>query len=148
MASTQERSDQRERVCLTLALIVFGILHFLHPTGLPGVPLQKQMPGWLPGCVLIDYVTGALLLIAAGSVLLRRKTREVAASVGGWILLMVVVIYILSMISALGTPDIESEGGENQLPCRQAAVRRSGPLWPARRHSPRKKYRPSGPSWR
>ena len=94
------------RVCVTLALIMFGIQHFLHPTGLPGVPLQKQMPGWLPGRVLIDYVTGALLLIAAGSVLLRRKTREVAATVGGWILLMVAVIYIPVMISALTIPDI------------------------------------------
>lgn len=94
------------RVCVTLALIIFGILHFLHPTGLPGVPLQKQMPVWLTGRVLIDYITGALLLIAAASVVLRRKTREVAAAVGGWILLMVVVIYIPVMISALAIPDI------------------------------------------
>jgi uncharacterized membrane protein len=94
------------RVCVTLALIMFGIQHFLHPTGLPGVPLQKQLPGWLPGRALIDYVTGALLLIAAASVLLRRKTREIAASVGGWILLMIVVIYIPVMISALAIPDI------------------------------------------
>jgi uncharacterized membrane protein len=94
------------RVCVTLALIMFGIEHFLHPTGLPGVPLQKQLPVWLPGRVLIDYVTGAALLMAAGSVLLRRKTREVTASVGGWILLMIVVIYIPVMISALRVPDI------------------------------------------
>lgn len=94
------------RVCVTLALIMFGIQHFLHPTGLPGVPLQKQLPAWLPGRVLIDYVTGAALLACAGSVLLRRKTRAVAASVGGWILLMIVIIYIPVMISALGVPDI------------------------------------------
>lgn len=94
------------RVCVTLALIVFGILHFLHPTGLPGVPLQKQMPVWLTGRVLIDYVTGALLLIAAASVVLRMKTREVVTAVGGWILLMIVVIYIPVMISALRVPDI------------------------------------------
>ncbi|HKT51922.1 MAG TPA: hypothetical protein VJV96_16595 [Candidatus Angelobacter sp.] len=93
-------------ICVTLALIMFGIEHFLHPTGLPGVPLQKQLPAWLPGRVLIDYVTGAALLVAAGSILLRRKTREIVASVGGWILLMVVVIYIPVMISALRVPDI------------------------------------------
>jgi uncharacterized membrane protein len=94
------------RVCVTLALIMFGIQHFLHPTSLPGVPLQKQLPGWLPGRVLIDYLTGAALLLAAGSVVLGRKTREVAASVGGWILLMIVAIYIPVMISALRVPDI------------------------------------------
>lgn len=93
-------------ICVTLALIMFGIEHFLHPTGLPGVPLQKQLPAWLPGRVLIDYVTGAALLVAAGSVLLRRKSREIAASVGGWILLMIAAIYIPVMISALRVPDI------------------------------------------
>src|SRR5262245_18655955 len=47
------------RVFVTLALLVFGLEHFLHPTGLPGVPLPKQMPASLPGRELIDYVTGA-----------------------------------------------------------------------------------------
>ena len=65
-------------VFVTLALIVFGVEHFLHPTVLPGVPLAKEMPTWIPGRVLIDYVTGVALLVAAGSVLLNRKTRTVA----------------------------------------------------------------------
>src|SRR5262249_27864421 len=30
------------RVCITLAVFLFGIQHFLHPTVLPGVPLRKQ----------------------------------------------------------------------------------------------------------
>lgn len=94
------------RVLITMALIVFGIEHFLHPTGLPGVPLQKQLPTWLPARVLIDYVTGAALLVAAGSVLLRRKTRIVATCVGGWILLMVLVIYLPVMVTALSQPGI------------------------------------------
>src|SRR5713101_7579221 len=81
------------RVFITMAVIFFGIEHFLHATGLPGVPLQKQMPTWIPRRVLIDYVTGAALLAAGGSILLARKTRAVATWVGGWILLMVLVIY-------------------------------------------------------
>jgi uncharacterized membrane protein len=36
------------RVFVTLAMLVFGFEHFLHPTGLPGVPLVKQMPEWVP----------------------------------------------------------------------------------------------------
>lgn len=94
------------RVCVTMALIVFGVLHFLHPTGLPGVPLQKQMPAWLLGRVLIDYVTGAALLLAAGSVLLNRKARTVTTSLGGWLLLMVLVIYLPVMLSALSQPGL------------------------------------------
>ncbi|HEY5029185.1 MAG TPA: hypothetical protein VIK39_12310 [Candidatus Angelobacter sp.] len=95
------------RIVITLAVIFFGIQHFLHPMGLPGVPLQKEMPLWVPGRVLIDYVTGAALLVAGGSILLNRKTRTVATCVGGWLLLMVLVIYVPVMIGALSQPGIE-----------------------------------------
>lgn len=100
------------RVFVTMAVILFGIEHLLHPTGLPGVPLQKQMPEWIPARVLIGYVTGAALLFIGGSILLSRKTRTVATCVGGWILLLVLVIYVPVMIGALSdasTP-VEVEG--------------------------------------
>jgi len=92
-------------VAVTMALIVFGVEHFLHPLGLPGVPLEKEMPTWVPARMLIDYVTGAALLIAAGSVLLRRKTRAVTTGVGGWILLTILLIYVPVMILALLVPN-------------------------------------------
>src|SRR5262245_60677905 len=47
------------RVLIALAAMFFGVQHFLHPLGLPGVPLQKQMPSWIPVRAFIDYVTGA-----------------------------------------------------------------------------------------
>jgi uncharacterized membrane protein len=95
------------RIVIALAVIFFGIQHFLHPLGLPGVPLQKEMPAWVPGRVLIDYVTGAALLVVGASILLNRKTRTVATCVGGWLLLMVLVIYGPVLVAALSQPDIE-----------------------------------------
>jgi uncharacterized membrane protein len=95
------------RIVIAVAAIFFGIQHFLHPTGLPGVPLQKQMAEWIPGRVLIDYVTGAALLACGVSILLNKKTRIVAAAVGAWILLTVLVIYGPVMIAALSQPGIE-----------------------------------------
>src|SRR5262245_24873201 len=94
------------RVFVTLAAIVFGVEHFLYPTGLPGVPLPKQMPAWLPGSVLIDYLTGAALLAVGGSVLLGRKTRTLATCAGGWLVLMVLVIYGPVLIGALSQPGL------------------------------------------
>ena len=91
-------------IFVTMAVIVFGIEHFLYATGLPGVPLQKQTPTWIPGRMLIDYVTGAALLVAGGSILLNRKARTVATFLGGWILLMVLVIYGPVLIVALSKP--------------------------------------------
>lgn len=95
------------RIAIALAAIFFGIEHFLHPMGLPGVPLQKEMPAWVPWRVLIDYVTGAALLVASGSILLNRKTRTVATCAGGWLLLMVLFIYGPVLIMALSDPGIE-----------------------------------------
>ena len=71
------------RLLIALAAIVFGIEHFLHPTVLPGVPLVKEMPAWVPARVLIDYVTGAALLVAGGSMLLK-KTRLAPSSAAGF----------------------------------------------------------------
>ena len=94
------------RIMIALAAIFFGIQHFLHPLGLPGVPLQREMPTWVPARVLIDYVTGAALLVTGASILLNKKTRTVAACAGGWILLTILVIYVPVMIMALAAPEI------------------------------------------
>jgi uncharacterized membrane protein len=94
------------RMLVAIAVIFFGIEHFLHPTGLPGVPLQKQMPTWIPGRVLIDYATGVALLVTGGSILLSRKTRTVATCLGAWILLLVLVIYGPVLAVALSEPGI------------------------------------------
>ncbi len=93
-------------VLITAAVLGFGVEHFLYPTGLPGVPLPKQLPTWLPGRVLIDYVTGAALLATGASVLLRRRTRTMAACLGAWLLLMLLVIYAPVMLAALSNPGI------------------------------------------
>lgn len=100
------------RILIAIAAIVFGVEHFLHPTGLPGVPLLKEIPAWVPDRALIDYVMGAALLIVGVSILLNKKTRTVATLVGGWILLMVLVIYGPVLIAALSQSGvgIEVEG--------------------------------------
>jgi len=94
------------RIVIAIAAIFFAIQHFLHPLGLPGVPLQREMPAWVPARVIIDYVTGAALLACGVSILLNKKARTVAASVGGWILLTILVIYVPVMIGALADPSL------------------------------------------
>ena len=94
-------------VLITATALFFGVEHFLHPTGLPGVPLPKQMPAWLSGRQLIDYITGAgLLALAATNVLLTRHARTVIASVGAWLLLIVLVMYGPVLIAALADPAV------------------------------------------
>jgi uncharacterized membrane protein len=97
------------RILIAIAAIAFGVEHFLHPTGLPGVPLLKQIPAWVPGRTLIDYLMGVALLVVGLSILLNKKTRTVATLVGGWILLMVLVIYGPVLIAALSQPGVGVE---------------------------------------
>jgi uncharacterized membrane protein len=94
------------RALITIAIIFFAIQHFLHPTLLPGVPLEKEIPAWIPARELIDYVTGAALLLAGGSILLSRNTRTIVAALGAWLLVLILVLYGPIMISALLTPAI------------------------------------------
>jgi uncharacterized membrane protein len=92
------------RVLIAIAAIFFGVLHFLHPLGLPGVPLAKQMPTWIPVRPFIDYLTGVFLIVAGICFLLARKTRVAATYLGSWIVLLVLVIYGPVLIGALADP--------------------------------------------
>ena len=92
------------RVLIAITAIFFGVQHFLHPLGLPGVPLVKQMPTWIPARAFIDCLTGAFLIVGGVCFLLARKTRLVATYLGAWILLLVVSIYGPVLIGALANP--------------------------------------------
>jgi uncharacterized membrane protein len=93
------------RVLVAIAAIFYGVEHFLHPAGALGVPLQKLTPVWIPGRLLIGYLTGAILLVAGTSILLGKKTRMAATYLGTWIVLLVVFIYGPILIVALRDPN-------------------------------------------
>ena len=92
------------RVFIAIATIFFGVEHFLHPAGCPGVPLEKLTPAWIPGRLFIGYLTGAILLVAGASILLDKKTRIAATSLGTWIVLLVLFIYGPILIAQLSDP--------------------------------------------
>jgi len=92
------------RVVIGIAAVFYGVEHFLHPANVPGVPLEKLMPAWIPGHLLISYLTGAILLVAGAAILLARKTRMAATYLGAWIVLLVLFIYGPILIAALADP--------------------------------------------
>jgi len=100
------------RILIAIAAIFFGVEHFLHPTGCPGVPLEKLTPAWIPGRLLIGYLTGAILLVAGVSILLARKTRLAATYLGTWIVLLVLFIYGPILIVQMADPStaVQVEG--------------------------------------
>jgi uncharacterized membrane protein len=92
------------RVLIAIAALFFGVEHFLHPAGCPGVPLEKLTPAWIPARLLIGYVTGVFLLVAGASFLLTRKTRMAATYLGTWIVLLVMFIYVPILITQMFDP--------------------------------------------
>lgn len=92
------------RLLIAIAAIIFGVLHLLHPLAVPGVPLAKLMPTWIPARAVIDYVTGAFLIAGGVCFLIVRKTRVAATYLGTWILLLVVCYYGPMLVGALMNP--------------------------------------------
>src|SRR5208282_5662623 len=100
------------RIVIGVAAIFYGVEHFLHPVNVPGVPLEKLMPDWIPARMLISYLTGAILAVAGVCILFAKKTRMAATYLGAWILLLVVFIYGPILIASMMDPstDVKVEG--------------------------------------
>jgi uncharacterized membrane protein YphA (DoxX/SURF4 family) len=100
------------RIVIGIGAMFYGVEHFLHPINVPGVPLEKLMPVWIPVRPLISYLTGAILVITGACILLGKKTRMAATYLGTWLVLLVVFIYGPILISSLLNPstDVKIEG--------------------------------------
>jgi len=91
-------------VLVAIAAICFGVENFLHTANVPGVPLEKLMPAWIPAHLLIGYLTGVILFAAGLVILVGRKTRMAATYLGTWLVLLVLFVYGPILIAALADP--------------------------------------------
>jgi hypothetical protein len=100
------------RLLVALAAIWFSLEQFLHPLGLPAVPLERQMPAWIPGRVLIGSLTGAFLLAGGLLMLVAKGARRGATYLGSWIVAMVLLIYLPVLVALLldPNPGVKVEG--------------------------------------
>jgi len=92
------------RICVAVALIFYGIEHFVFARNAPGVPLEKMTPNWVPVPQLWAYAVGAVLLIAGAGILFNRRTRLAAGWVGTVMTLLTLFLYFPIYIKELGTP--------------------------------------------
>jgi uncharacterized membrane protein len=101
-----------DRVVIGIAAMFYGVEHFLHPINVPGVPLEKLMPTWIPARMPISYLTGVFLVVAGAAILFNRKTRTAATYLGTWILLIVLFVYGPILIASLldPSPAVQLEG--------------------------------------
>ena len=95
------------RVIIGVGAIFYGVEHFLHPVNVPGVPLEKLMPVWIPGRMIIGYLTGVILTVCGAGILLAKKTRLAATYLGAWIALLVFTVYLAILIASFAVPSTD-----------------------------------------
>ena len=82
------------RIALGLVLVFFAVEHFLHPEFIPGVPLGKLTPEFIPARELWGYVTGLALLTGGAALLVNKYVRSATTLLGMVLIAMVVFLYL------------------------------------------------------
>jgi uncharacterized membrane protein len=92
------------RSIVAATFIFYAIEHFLFPRFVPGVPLEKMTPAWVPAPALLAYIVG-ITLLAAGIGLMIPRTRQTAAATAGTVLLLLTIFfYVPILITEIGSP--------------------------------------------
>jgi uncharacterized membrane protein len=94
------------RIVFAVVAIFYGVEHFLHPEFLPGVPLEKLTPAWVPVPRVCGYMVGAVLLVSGALMLLNRSASDAAAWLGIVLAATVAIIYVPMLWPAHGTDQI------------------------------------------
>jgi uncharacterized membrane protein len=88
------------RFFIGIPSVFYGIEHLLHPTYVPGIPLQRLTPEWIPGRMFLSYFVGLMLILAGACLLTNTKPRLAATALGLTILLTVFWIYLPMLLAA------------------------------------------------
>jgi len=92
------------RFFVACIFVFYAIEHFLFPRFVPGVPLEKMTPAWVPAPTLLAYVIG-ITLLAAGIGLMIPRARQMAAAIAGTVLvLLTIFFYVPILITEIGSP--------------------------------------------
>jgi len=88
------------RFFVAIPSVFYGVEHLLHPEYVPGIPLEKLTPEWIPGRIVLSYFVGVILILAGICLLVNKKTRMAATALGLTILLTVLWIYLPMLLAA------------------------------------------------
>lgn len=85
------------RTIVAAIIVFYAVEHFLHPLHVPGVPLEKLTPAWVPAPVLLAWFIGITLLLGGIGLFLRP---HIAAASAGTVLLLLTASFYLSILIA------------------------------------------------
>ena len=87
------------RFFVGIPAIFFGVESFLHPAIVPGIPLARLTPTWIPGHLFWAYASGAVLIICGAGIVVNKKARLAATYLGIMILLVVLFVYLPILVA-------------------------------------------------
>lgn len=91
------------RYVVAAVMVFYGIEHFFFPRNVPGVPLEKLTPSYMPAPVVLAYVVGIVLVLAGVGLFLRSTSRVAAAACGMVLVLLTVFFYVPIFVREMHT---------------------------------------------
>jgi uncharacterized membrane protein len=92
------------RFLVACTFVFYAIQHFLFPRFVPGVPLEKMTPAWMPAPTLLAYIVGATLLASGIGLMIPGARRTAAASAGILLLLLTFFFYVPILATEIHSP--------------------------------------------
>jgi len=92
------------RLFVACTFAFYAVEHFLFPRFVPGVPLEKMTPAWVPAPTLLAYIVGTTLLAAGVGLMIRRTRRVAAASAGTVLVLLTMFFYVPILVTEVRSP--------------------------------------------
>ena len=92
------------RLVVACTFVFYAIEHFLFPRFVPGVPLEKMTPAWVPAPTLLAYIVGATLLAGGVGLMIRRTRRTAAVIAGTMLLILTIFFYVPILITEIRSP--------------------------------------------
>jgi uncharacterized membrane protein len=82
------------RLVIGVVIVFMGLEQILHPELVPGVPLLKSTPLWIPLHLLWGYVSGLVYVICGAALIINKLAHQAATWLGFFILLLIIFIYV------------------------------------------------------
>ncbi|HXN99911.1 MAG TPA: hypothetical protein VN881_12620 [Candidatus Acidoferrales bacterium] len=87
------------RFLVGIPTIFFGVEDLVHPTLVPGIPLARNTPTWIPGHLFWAYASGVVLVVCGACIVVNKKARLAATYLGIMILLVVLFVYLPILVA-------------------------------------------------
>ena len=82
------------RYFVAIPVLFYSFEQFMHGDHVPGVPLERMTPTWIPGHAIWTYLAAVGYAVAGIPLLVGKKTRAAATWVGLTVLFVELIVYV------------------------------------------------------